>query len=166
MNNCFHRLNYLACKRSMKFISFWNETHLELWNRYIRDGTLDFWGRGRLGQITFFFPLGGKSLFLGADRGEEGDREWVRMLVVPFRGQRNQRLSWYVLRCFSLNKIPEISITRTNLMVWLEPLEHIDQGIFIFGFFNFLLLSWHFLGVDINCCHSHTDKTQVPFIIL
>ena len=39
-------------------------------------------------QITFFFPLGGKSLFLGADGGGgEGDRNWVRKPVVPFRGQ-------------------------------------------------------------------------------
>ena len=30
---------------------------------------------------------------------------------------------------------------------------------------SILLLSWYFLGVDINCCHSHTDRTQVPFII-
>ena len=30
---------------------------------------------------------------------------------------------------------------------------------------SILLLSWYFLGVDINCCHSHTNKTQVPFII-
>ena len=59
----------------------------------------------------FFFHWGGKSLFLGADWGGEGDRKWVRMLVVTFRGKKNQRPSWYVLGCFSLNKIPEISIT-------------------------------------------------------
>ena len=27
INNCFYRLNYLARKRGMKFISFRNETH-------------------------------------------------------------------------------------------------------------------------------------------
>ena len=114
-------------------------------------GTEHFWGRGRLRQITFFlfFSLGGKPLFLGADRGGEGDRKWVRMLVVPFRGQRNQRHSWYVLGCFSLNKTPEISTTRTILMIWLEHLEHIDQGIFICGIFQFfafeseLFRGWH-----------------------
>ena len=26
-------------------------------------------------------------------------------------------------------------------------------------------MNWYFLGVDITCCHSHTDKTQVTFII-
>ena len=50
-------------------------------------------------------------------------------------------------------------------MIWLKPLEHIDQGVFIFGIFQFLLMNWYFLGVDITCCHSHTDKTQVTFII-
>ena len=30
-----------------------------------------------------------------------------------FYGVDYQRLSWYLLRCFSLNEIPEISITRT-----------------------------------------------------
>ena len=73
---------------------------------------------------------------LGAIKSE-GDRKWVKMLVVPLTGQKNQRPSWYVLGCFSLNKTPEISITRTILMIWLEPLEHIDQGIFIFGIFQF-----------------------------
>ena len=69
----------------------------------------------------------------------EVDRKWVRMLVVPFRGQKkNQRPSWYVLGPFPLNKIPEISITKAILMIWLEPLEHIDHGIFIFGIFPFL----------------------------
>ena len=52
-------------------------------------------------------------------------------------------------------------------MIWLEPLEHIDQGIFIFGIFQFFfLLNWYVLWVDINCCHFHIDKTQVPFLIL
>ena len=53
-----------------------------------------------------------------------------------FKGKKKTRPKWYVLRCFSLNIIPEISITRTILMIWLEPLEHIDQGIFIFGIFQ------------------------------
>ena len=38
-----------------------------------------------------------------------------------------QRPSWYLLGWFSLNKIPEISITKTILMIWLEPLEHIEK---------------------------------------
>ena len=120
----------------------------------------------------------GKShlLFLGADRvvgwgGGGGDRKWVRMLVVPFTVSQTlvdyQRPGWYLLGCFSLNKISEISIARTILMIWLEPLEHIDKGVLIFGSFQpFLCLNWYFLGVDISCCHSHTDKTRVPFIIL
>ena len=66
-----------------------------------------------------------------------------------------------------LNEIPEISITRTILMTLLELLEHIDKRVFIFGIFQFFVcLNWYFLGVDISCYHSHTDKTQVPFIIL
>ena len=50
-------------------------------------------------------------------------------------------------------------------MIWPEPLEHIDPGVFIFGIFQFLLMNWYFLGVDITCCHSRTDKTQVTFTI-
>ena len=50
-----------------------------------------------------------------------------------------QRPSWYLLGCFSLHKIPEISITRSILMVWLEPLEDIDKGILIFGIFQFFV---------------------------
>ena len=65
----------------------------------------------------FFFP-GGKFLFLGADGGgEEGDRKWVRMLVVHFTAQKNERPSRYVIGCFSLNKTPELSITRMILMI-------------------------------------------------
>ena len=76
-----------------------------------------------------------------------------------FYGVDYQRLSWYLLRCFSLNEIPEISITRTILII--------DKRVFIFGIFQFCVcLNWYFLGVDISCDHSHTDKTQVPFIIL
>ena len=49
------------------------------------------------GKSLFFFTGGGggsKSLFLAAGRwpGEgEVDRKWVRMLVVPFRGQKKTR---------------------------------------------------------------------------
>ena len=51
-------------------------------------------------------------------------------------------------------------------MIWLEPLEHIDKGVFILGdFFNFLCLNWYFLGVDINCCRSYTDETHFIFLI-
>ena len=43
------------------------------------------------------------------------------------------------------------------------PLEHTDKVVFIFGIFQFFLcLNWYYLGVDISCYHSHTDKTQVP----
>ena len=60
------------------------------------------------------------------------NRKWVRMLVsyllgvkisdlVPFTMSQtlvdHQRPSWYVLGCFSLTKIPEISIIRTILMI-------------------------------------------------
>ena len=83
-----------------------------------------------------------------------------------FYGVDYQRLSWYLLRCFSPNEIPEISITRTILMTLLELLEHIDMSFYFWDFSIFLCLNWYFLGVDISCCHSHTDKTQVPFIIL
>ena len=41
--------------------------------------------------------------------------------LVPFMMSQTlvdyQRPSWYLLGCFSLNKIPEISITRTILMI-------------------------------------------------
>ena len=90
--------------------------------------------------------------------------------LVPFTMSQTlvdyQRPSWYLLGCFSLNKITEIIITRTILMIWLEPLEHIYKGVFIFRIFPFFFINWYFLGVNIICCHSHTDKTQVPFIIL
>ena len=56
-----------------------------------------------------------------------------------FYGVDYQRLSWYLLRCFSLNEIPEISITRTILMTLLELLEHIDKRVFIFGIFRFFV---------------------------
>ena len=99
----------------MKVISFRNETHFGImkkiyWGRnirFLRSGATE------ANHYFSFFSLGGKPLFLGADRGGEGDRKWVRMLVVSFRGQRNQRPSWYVLGCFSLDKTPEISATRT-----------------------------------------------------
>ena len=121
----------------MKLISFRNETHFELCKKYLRDGTLDFWGGGRRGQIAFLFHR--RQIFVSRrwPGGEEGDWKWVRMLVVPFRDKKKTRPSWYVLGSFSLNKIPEISITRTIFKIWLEPLEHIDQGIFIFGIFRF-----------------------------
>ena len=72
-------------------------------------------GGGQTGANPLFLT-GGKSLFkvlIGGGGGGKGDRKWVRMLVVLLRGQKNQRPSWYFLGCFSLNKIPEISITRT-----------------------------------------------------
>ena len=53
--------------------------------------------------------------------GGGGDRKWVRMLVVPFTVSQTlvdyQRPGWYLLGCFSLNKISEISIARTILMI-------------------------------------------------
>ena len=94
---------------------------------------------GATGANPFFFT-GGQIFVFRCWPGEgEVDRKWVRMLVVPFRGQKkNQRPSWYVLGPFPLNKIPEISITKAILMIWLQPLEHNDHGIFIFGIFQFL----------------------------
>ena len=63
--------------------------------------------------------------------------------LVPFTVSQtlvdHQRPRWYLLGCFSLHKIPEISITRTILMIWLEPLEHIDKGVLIFGIFQFFV---------------------------
>ena len=73
-----------------------------------------------------------------------GDRKWVRMLVVPgfkigdlvpFTVSQTledyQRPNWYLVGCLSLNKIPELCITRMILMIWLEPLEHIVKGVLI-----------------------------------
>ena len=42
------------------------------------------------GKIYLFFFTGGKSLFLGADRGGESDWKWVRMLFVPFRNKKKK----------------------------------------------------------------------------
>ena len=54
--------------------------------------------------------------------------------------------------------MPEISITRkiwSDLSLWSISIEE-----FLFlRFFNFLCLNWYFLGVDISCCHSHTDES-------
>ena len=36
INTCFYKLNYLGCNLGMKFISFWNETHLIVWGWTIR----------------------------------------------------------------------------------------------------------------------------------
>ena len=33
INTCFYSLNYLECKRSMKFISFRNETHFGIMSK-------------------------------------------------------------------------------------------------------------------------------------
>ena len=42
INNSFYRLNYLACKRGMKFIRSGTKLILELCKRYLSDETLDF----------------------------------------------------------------------------------------------------------------------------
>ena len=51
--------------------------------------------------------------------------------VVPFRVSQTlvdyQRLSWYSLGCFLVNKIPKIDIIGTILMTWLVSLEYIDR---------------------------------------
>ena len=53
--------------------------------------------------------------------------------LVPFTVSQTsvdyKRPNWYFLGCFSLNKMPELCISRTILMIWLEPLEHIDKGV-------------------------------------
>ena len=46
---------------------------------------------GANGANHFFFLIGGKSLFLGADPGGEGDQIWLRVLVVPFRDKKRNR---------------------------------------------------------------------------
>ena len=89
---------------------------MELCKSYLRDGTLEVGGDG---GKSLFFSQGGQIFVFRCWPGEgEVDRKWVRMLVVPFRGQKkNQRPSWYVLGPFPLNKIPEISITKAILMI-------------------------------------------------
>ena len=85
--------------------------------------------------------------------------------LVPFTVSQTsvdyQRPSWYLVGCFSLNKIPEISITRTTLIIWLEPQSTSIKEFLFLGFFNFLCLNCYFLGVDISWCPSHTDKTYI-----
>ena len=53
--------------------------------------------------------------------------------LVPFTVSQTlvdyKRPNWYFLGCFSLKKIPELCISRTILMIWLEHLEHIDKGV-------------------------------------
>ena len=48
-------------------------------------------GGGETGANPFFFFNRGEIFVLGADRGGgvEGDRKWVRMLVVLLRGEKN-----------------------------------------------------------------------------
>ena len=50
---------------------------------------------------------------LWGKRRSEMDKDASR----TFKGKKKTRPKWYVLRCFSLNIIPEISITRTILMI-------------------------------------------------
>ena len=69
--------------------SFWNYVKGILGTEHKIFDVGGDWGKS-LFFFSFFFSLGGKSLFLAADRGREGDRKWVRMLVVPFSGQKNQ----------------------------------------------------------------------------
>ena len=123
-----------------------------------RDGPSDFWGGGDWSKSPFFSTRG-KSLFSGAGGKKAIGNGWgclSYLLRVKFSDlvpsmvseilMDYQKPSWYVLGCFSLNQIPEISITRTILMIWLEPLKHIDQGVFIFEIFQFfvfeLVLFW------------------------
>ena len=72
--------------------------------------------------------------------------------LVPFTVSQTsvdyQRPSWYLVGCFSLNKIPEISFTKTTLIIWLEPQSTSIKEFLFLGFFNFLCLNCHFLGVD------------------
>ena len=86
---------------------------------------------GASGANHFLFPLGGKFLFQVLIEGEKsiGNRwECLSYLLgvkisdlVPFMVSQTlvdyQKPSWYFLGCFPLNKIPEISITRTILMI-------------------------------------------------
>ena len=85
--------------------------------------------------------------------------------LVPFTVSQTsvdyQRPSWYLVGCFSLHKIPEISITRTTLIIWLKPQSTSIKEFLFLGFFNFLCLNCYFLGVDISWCPSHTDKTYI-----
>ena len=39
----------------------------------------------------------------------------------------------------------------------------IEEFLFL-GFFTCLLLNWYFLEVDINCCHSRTDKRYLLYV--
>ena len=59
VNTCFYKLNYLGCNLSMKFISFWNETHLKVvWGWTIRFLMLGGGGGGLLPIATMYFlPL-------------------------------------------------------------------------------------------------------------
>ena len=85
-----------------------------------------------LARFEFQFFSISNFLFFDGAGGEGGDRKWVRMLVSYLLGVKisdlvpvtmsqtlvdHQRPSWYVLGCFLLNKIPEISIIRTILMI-------------------------------------------------
>ena len=52
VNTCFYKLNYLECNLGMKFISFWNETHLKVvWGWTIRFLMLGGGGVGLIGLL-------------------------------------------------------------------------------------------------------------------
>ena len=121
----------------------------------LRTDNYIFWGEGWLGQITFFFTGEQITFFVfrcsWGGGGEVTGNGWGCLYhtfkvsdLVPFTMSQTsvgyQRPSWYILGCFLLNKIPEISITRTILMIWLKPLKYIDKGVYFLGFFNFFVL--------------------------
>ena len=98
INTCFYRLNYLAYKCGMNSFRSGTRLILEWSKRYLRDELLDFWGGGRLGQITVFFFT--KSLFLGVDGVGRGRRRSEMGENACRRGSKSA--IWYLLWCLKL----------------------------------------------------------------
>ena len=87
LNTCFYNLNYLACKRGMKLISFGNETHFRKRKRYLIDGLLDFWcgeGGGFFCQLYDLFSSIKPVLnFFGGVIAQHPNRSVPKMLSGP-----------------------------------------------------------------------------------
>ena len=82
---------------------------------------------------------GRRRLEMGENACRRGSKSaiWYLFWCLKLKWTTRDLAGWHVLECFSFNKIPEISITRMVLMILLEPVEHIDQGVFILGIFHF-----------------------------
>ena len=86
LNTCFYNLNYLACKRGMKLISFGNETHFRKTIKVPYWRTIRFLMRGGGGSFAnctiCFLPLSPCSIFSGVI-AQHPNRSVPKMLSGP-----------------------------------------------------------------------------------